>query len=87
MKAEFFANMRTQSSVAKAIDLLQQVIADRSQVCSAYAALSDCYQLQGFYHFAPPSEAYPRAKDAALKALSMDNSLAQAHVSLLSTLH
>ena len=34
MKAEFFANQRTQSSVAKAIDLLQQVIADRPQVCS-----------------------------------------------------
>jgi TolB-like protein/DNA-binding winged helix-turn-helix (wHTH) protein/Tfp pilus assembly protein PilF len=86
MKAEFFANQRTPSSVAKAIDLLQQVVAIDSKYAPAYAALSDCYQLQGFYHFAPPSEAYPRAKDAALKALSMDNSLVQAHVSLLSTL-
>jgi TolB-like protein/DNA-binding winged helix-turn-helix (wHTH) protein len=86
MKAEFFANQRTQSSVAKAIDLLQQVIQIDPKYPPAYAALSDCYQLQGFYHFAPPSEAYPRAKAAALKALSMDNSLAQAHVSLLSTL-
>ena len=86
MKAEFFANQRTPSSVAKAIDLLQQVVAIDPKYAPAYAALSDCYQLQGFYHFAPPSEAYPRAKAAALKALSMDNSLAQAHVSLLSTL-
>ncbi len=86
MKAEFFANQRTQTSVAKAIDLLQQVVAIDPRYAPAYAALSDCYQLQGFYHFAPPSEAYPRAKAAALKALSMDNSLAQAHVSLLSTL-
>jgi TolB-like protein/DNA-binding winged helix-turn-helix (wHTH) protein/tetratricopeptide (TPR) repeat protein len=86
VKAEFFANMRTQNSLTKAIDLLQQVIVIDPKYARAYAALSDCYQLQGFYHFAPPSEAYPRAEAAALKALSMDNSLAEAHVSLLSTL-
>jgi len=86
MKAEFFANMRTQSSLAKAIDLLQQVIQMDPKYARAYAALSDCYMLQGFYHFAPPSEAYPNAKAAALMALSMDNSLVEAHVSLLSAL-
>jgi tetratricopeptide (TPR) repeat protein len=86
MKAEFFANMRTQNSLAKAIDLLQQAIQIDPKYARAYAALSDCYQLQGFYHFVPPSEAYPHAKAAVLKALSMDNALAEAHVSLLSTL-
>jgi TolB-like protein/DNA-binding winged helix-turn-helix (wHTH) protein/Tfp pilus assembly protein PilF len=86
MKAEFFANQRTQSSVAKAIDLLHEVIGIDPRYARAYAALSNCYTLQGFYHFASPSEAYPRAKAAALKALSIDNSLAEAHVSLLSEL-
>ena len=86
MKAEFFANMRTQTSIAKAIDLLQQVIQMDPKYARAYAALSNCYNLQGFYHFAPPSEAYPHAKAAALKALSLDNGLAEAHVSLLSEL-
>jgi TolB-like protein/DNA-binding winged helix-turn-helix (wHTH) protein/tetratricopeptide (TPR) repeat protein len=86
MKAEFFASMRTQNSLAKAIDLLNQAILIDPRYARAYAALADCYQLQGFYQFAPPSEAYPRAKAAALQALSMDNTLAEAHVSLLSTL-
>jgi TolB-like protein/DNA-binding winged helix-turn-helix (wHTH) protein/Tfp pilus assembly protein PilF len=86
MKAEFFASMRTQNSLAKAIDLLNQSILIDPRYARAYAALADCYQLQGFYQFAPPSEAYPRAKAAALQALSMDNTLAEAHVSLLSTL-
>jgi TolB-like protein/DNA-binding winged helix-turn-helix (wHTH) protein/Tfp pilus assembly protein PilF len=86
MKAEFFASMRTQTSLAKAIDLLNEVIEIDPKYARAYAALADCYQLQGFYQFVPPSEAYPRSKAAALKALSMDNSLAEAHVSLLSTL-
>ncbi len=86
MKAKFFASMRTQNSLAKAIDLLNQTILIDPRYARAYAALADCYQLQGFYQFVPPTEAYPRSKAAALQALSMDNALAEAHVSLLSTL-
>lgn len=86
MKAEFFAGMRTQNALGKAIDLLNEVLLIDPKYARAYAALADCYQLQGFYQFVPPAEAYPRAKAAALKALSMDNSLIEAHVSLLSTL-
>jgi TolB-like protein/tetratricopeptide (TPR) repeat protein len=86
MKAEFFAGMRTQNSLAKAIDLLNEAILIDPRYARAYAALADCYQLQGFYGFVPSSQAYPRAKAAALQALSMDNTLAEAHVSLLSIL-
>jgi tetratricopeptide (TPR) repeat protein len=85
-KAEFFANMRTPASMAKAIDLLNEVILIDPQYGRAYAALAECYGLQGFYHFKPPAEAYPRAKDAAYRALALDNSLAQAHVALLGAL-
>jgi tetratricopeptide (TPR) repeat protein len=84
MKAKFFANMRTQNSLAKAIDLLNEAILIDPEYARAYAALADCYQLQGFYHFASPSDAYPRAKTAVQKALSLDNSIAEAHASLLS---
>jgi TolB-like protein/DNA-binding winged helix-turn-helix (wHTH) protein/Tfp pilus assembly protein PilF len=84
MKAKFFANMRTQNSLAKAIDLLNEAILIDPEYARAYAALGDCYQLQGFYHFASPSDAYPRAKTAVRKALSLDNSIAEAHASLLS---
>ena len=86
MKAKFFASMRTQKSLAKAIDLLHEVILIDPRYARAYATLADCYQLQGFYQFVPPTEAYPRSKAAALQALSMDNALVEAHVSLLSTL-
>jgi TolB-like protein/Flp pilus assembly protein TadD len=86
MQAEFFATTRTQTSLAKAIDLLNSTIQIDPNYARAYAALADCYQLQGFYEFAPPAEAYPRAETAALKALSLDNSLVEAHVSLLSAL-
>jgi TolB-like protein/DNA-binding winged helix-turn-helix (wHTH) protein/tetratricopeptide (TPR) repeat protein len=84
MKAEFFAGSRTQGSFLKAINLLNHAILIDPNYARAYAALASCYQLQGFYHLAPPEQAYPRAKSAALKALSLDNSLAEAHVALLS---
>lgn len=85
MKARFFATTRTRSSIAKAIMLLNEAIAIDPSYARAYAALADCYQLQGFYEFVPAADAYPRAKAAALKALSLDDSLVEAHVSLLST--
>jgi TolB-like protein/DNA-binding winged helix-turn-helix (wHTH) protein/Tfp pilus assembly protein PilF len=86
MKANFFAGMRTRNSFAKAIDLLNEATLIDPNYAHAYATLADCYQLQGFYHFVPPSEAYPRAKEAARKALSLDSSIAEAHASLLSVL-
>jgi len=86
MRARFFATTRTRTSIAKAISLLNEAIRVDPNYARAYAALADCYQLQGFYEFAPPAEAYPNAKTAALKALSLDNSLVEAHVSLLSAL-
>jgi DNA-binding winged helix-turn-helix (wHTH) protein/predicted Zn-dependent protease len=85
-KAEFFSTTRTPEALAKAIDLLNEVILIDPKYARAYAALAQCYALQGFYHFVPPAEAYPKSKDAAYKALALDNSLAQAHVALLSAL-
>ena len=86
MQARFFATTRTRTSLARAVALLNEALRIDPDFARAYAALADCYQLQGFYEFAPPSEAYPQAESAALKALSLDNSLAEAHVSLLSAL-
>ena len=86
MKAKFFAGVRTQNSIAKAIELLNEAIRIDPNYARAYAVMADCYQLQGFYGFVPPSEAYPRARQAAQKALSIDNSIVEAHATLISIL-
>lgn len=48
----------------------------------AQARLAECYSLLGFWGHMPISEAYPRAKQAALRAIEMDNGLSTAHWAL-----
>lgn len=50
----------------------------------AYAGLADCYLMLGEYGGSPPLESLPKAHAAALKALEIDENLAEAHVSLCS---
>ena len=48
----------------------------------AYAGLADCYVLLSDYGGLPPKDAFPRAKAAGLKALEIDDKLAEAYPSL-----
>jgi len=48
----------------------------------AYTGLADTYNLLGFYGFMSPLEAVPKGTAAAVKALEIDESLAEAHASL-----
>jgi TolB-like protein/DNA-binding winged helix-turn-helix (wHTH) protein/Tfp pilus assembly protein PilF len=86
MKAEFFATNRSRGSLTKAVDLLNEAIQIDPNYARAYAALANCLQLIGFYEYLPPSEAYPKAEEAARKAMSLDKSNAEAHVAMLSAL-
>jgi tetratricopeptide (TPR) repeat protein len=53
----------------------------------AYAGLADCYSNLGTYGVRPPQEVFPKAKAAALKALEIDDAIAEAHASLAFVLH
>jgi TolB-like protein/DNA-binding winged helix-turn-helix (wHTH) protein/Tfp pilus assembly protein PilF len=86
MKAEFFATNRSRGSLTKAVGLLEEAITIDPNYARAYAALANCLQLIGFYEYLPPSEAYPKAEEAARKAMSLDKSNAEAHVAMLSAL-
>lgn len=86
MKAEFFATNRSRSSLTKAVELLNDAIAIDPNYARAYASLANTYQLIGFYEYLAPSEAYPKAEEAARKAMSLDKSNAEAHVAMLSAL-
>jgi len=84
LTGRYFWNQRTPASLAKAIDYFQRAIESDPSYAPSYAGLADCYSLLGSvpYTAMPPTEAFPKAEAAARKALQIDDTLAEAHVSL-----
>jgi tetratricopeptide (TPR) repeat protein len=82
LKGRFLWNQRTYESLLKAADYFERAIARDSAYAQAYAGLADTYLMLPVYGPARPREAYPKAKAAALRALALDSTLAEAHTSL-----
>ena len=82
LKGRFYLNRRNEESFLRAVDSFQQAIQIDPEYALAYAGLADCYSLLSNWGFLPANEGYPKAKAAALKAISLDDSLAEAYISL-----
>ena len=84
LQGRFEWNLRTTQSLMRAISYFQHAIEYDASYAPSYAGLADCYALLGTVPNTalPPSEAFPKAKVNALKALALDKDLAEAHVSL-----
>lgn len=82
LKGRYFWNKRSEEGIRKAIAYFQQAIDRDPGYALAYAGLADAYNLGDDWGSTPPSESFPRAKAAALRALDLDDSLAEAHTSL-----
>ena len=67
---------------AKGTEYFQQAIDRDAAYARAYAGLADCYNLRGIFGLLPAREAFPRAKQAAGRALEIEPTLAEAHTSL-----
>jgi serine/threonine protein kinase/tetratricopeptide (TPR) repeat protein len=86
LQGRFLWEKRGKDDVEKAIGLFNQAIARDPAFALAYCGLADGYAVLGDNAFIPAREAFPKAKMAALKALEIDNRLAEAHVSLAAVL-
>jgi TolB-like protein/DNA-binding winged helix-turn-helix (wHTH) protein/Tfp pilus assembly protein PilF len=82
LKGRYFWNKRTPRGLAQAIECFQQAIAKDPNYARAYAGLADTYALLSGYTLASQTESMSRARAAALKALELDDGLAEAHTSL-----
>src|SRR5262249_32329383 len=82
LKGRFFWNKRTELGFRKAIEYFQVAIAKDPTHAQAYAGLADSYLLLSGYGFEPQEKALPEAKAAAVKAIALDNRLAEAHTTL-----
>jgi TolB-like protein/Tfp pilus assembly protein PilF len=82
LKGRFYLNKRTVKDLQKAAEYFQQATALEPNYALAFAGLADANSLISIYGGAPQRDAMPKAKEAALKALSLDDNLAEAHASL-----
>jgi eukaryotic-like serine/threonine-protein kinase len=81
LKGRFYWNKRTPADFKKSIGFFEQAITKDPNYALAYSGLADSYTLLTVYSSESPRELMPKAKQAALKALELDDKLAEAHAS------
>jgi len=83
LKGRYHANQATAAGLKKSIKYFQQAIDKDPGYALAYAGLADSYDaLGGGWIYLPPTESLPKAKAAAMRALELDDTLAEAHAAL-----
>jgi TolB-like protein/DNA-binding winged helix-turn-helix (wHTH) protein len=82
LKGRYFWNKRTGDGVRKGIEYFDQATRLDPNYAAAYAGLAESYVVLNGHRFLPPTQAFPKVRVAALKALELDEGLAEAHASL-----
>jgi len=86
LAGRFYWNKRTAEGVSKSITYFDQAIAKDPSYALAYAGLADSYHSLPELTSVPIAEAFPKARTAAMKALELDDSLAEPHSALASVI-
>lgn len=82
LQGRYFWNQRSETGLKKGIGYFEQAIAKDPSYALAYAGLSDSYSLLGNYGVLPSKKVKASASAAALKAVEIDDTLAEAHTAL-----
>jgi eukaryotic-like serine/threonine-protein kinase len=82
LKGRYLWNRRTGQTLERAADYFKLAIEKDPSYALAWAGLADCYNVYNFYGVLSPKESKQMAKEAARKALELDDTLAEAHVSV-----
>jgi TolB-like protein/Tfp pilus assembly protein PilF len=82
LKGRFYWNKRTVDGLRQAAEYYQHAIEKDPAFALAYSGLAETYGLFSNYSVAAPKDSMPQAKAAALKALELDDSLAEPHAAL-----
>ena len=79
LRGRFFYQKRTTAGFNKAADYFQQSVRIDPRFAEAYAGLAKTYDILGTYGILPPNECFPKATEAAGKALQLDDTLSEAY--------
>ncbi|MGA9471323.1 MAG: winged helix-turn-helix domain-containing protein [Terriglobales bacterium] len=82
LRGRFYWNKRTRPALDRSIEYFQTAVKEDPNYAPAYAGLADSYNLLAYSGALPPQVAYPEATAAAMKALQLDDTSADAHTSL-----
>jgi len=82
LKGRFFWNKRDTNDLQKALGYFQQAAKEDPNYALAWSGMADVYVLLPLFGGADPADAYPKAKEAANKAIALDPNLAEPHADL-----
>jgi len=82
LRGRSYWNQRSEAAIHKAIEQFNKAIEIDPGYGSAWSGMADCYTTLGYLGYSSPLDTFPRAYQAATKALTRDPSLSEAHASL-----
>ena len=87
LKGRYHLNLRTEPSLLKAVECLEQAVSEDDGYALPHAGLAEAYILLNLdcpllLGETAPSDTHSKAKDAARRAIALDESCAEAHVAL-----
>jgi TolB-like protein/DNA-binding winged helix-turn-helix (wHTH) protein/Tfp pilus assembly protein PilF len=82
LKGRYYLNKRTEEGFRRAIEYFDEATQKDPNYALGHSGLADSYILLGEYSLVPPKEAFTKAREAAAKALQLDDTLAEAHNAL-----
>jgi TolB-like protein/Tfp pilus assembly protein PilF len=82
LQGRFFANKRTPKDSQRAIECFEHAASLDPNYALAYTGLGLGYSYLAIYGYSPAKEVFPKAREYATKALELDGSLAEPHLTL-----
>ena len=82
LKGRYAWHQRTEAGLLQSARLMEEAVGRAPRYARGLAGLGEAYAVLGFYDYLPPSEAFPRAAEAARRALALDSGLASPYATL-----
>src|SRR5438128_1295867 len=82
LRGRFHWDKRSEAGMLKSLELFQQAQEEDPSYALSHAGVAESYNMHGFWGLAAPHNVSPKGKSAAMKALEIDSSLAEAHAAL-----
>jgi len=82
LEGRYFWNQKSETGLKKAIEGFQRATQIDPNFALAYSGLADSFTTLGYFSYISPTQAFPVAKNYALKAIELDPALAEPHASL-----